>query len=41
VVLAVLSGMSSVAMTLGISWLGIGLAYGAFLRTRHRTELAL
>jgi amino acid transporter len=41
VVLAVLSGMSSIAMTLGISWLGIGLAYGAFLRKSHRTELAI
>jgi amino acid transporter len=41
VVLAVLSGMSSIAMTLGVSWLGIGLAYGAFLRKRRRTELAI
>jgi amino acid transporter len=41
VVLAVLSGMSGRAMTLGLSWLGIGLIYGALLRKRHRTELAL
>jgi amino acid transporter len=41
VVLAVLSGMSPLAMTLGVSWLGIGLAYGEFLRRRHRTELAI
>jgi amino acid transporter len=41
VVLAVLSGMSSLAMTLGTSWLSIGLAYGAFLRSRRRTELAI
>jgi len=41
VVLAVLSGMSRLAMTLGVSWLGVGLAYGAFLRRRRRTELAI
>jgi amino acid transporter len=41
VVLAVLSGMSSLAMSLGLSWLGIGLAYGAFLRKRRRTALAI
>src|ERR1700722_7714600 len=41
VVLAVLTGMSSVAMILGLSWLGIGLVYGAMLRKRHRTDLTL
>jgi len=41
VVLAVLSGMSSLAMLLGLTWLGIGLAYGALLRRRRRTELTL
>jgi len=41
VVLAVLSGMSSLAMMLGLTWLGIGLAYGALLRRRRRTELTL
>jgi amino acid transporter len=41
VVLAVLSGMSSLAMMLGLTWLGIGLAYGALLRKRRRTELTL
>jgi amino acid transporter len=41
VVLAVLSGMSSIAMTLGVSWLAVGLAYGTFLRRRRGTELAI
>jgi amino acid transporter len=41
VVLAVLTGMSSVAMILGLSWLGIGLVYGAVLRKRHRTDLTI
>jgi hypothetical protein len=41
VVLAVLSGMSSLAMMLGLTWLGIGLTYGALLRRRRRTELTL
>jgi amino acid transporter len=41
VVLTVLSGMSSLAMMLGLTWLGIGLAYGALLRRRRRTELTL
>jgi amino acid transporter len=41
VVLAVLSGMSSLAMMLGLAWLGVGLAYGAVLRRRRRTELTL
>ena len=41
VVLAVLTGMSTVAMILGLSWLGVGVAYGAVLRARHRTDLIL
>jgi amino acid transporter len=41
VVLAVLTGMSSVAMVLGLSWLGLGLFYGAVLRKRRRTELEI
>jgi len=41
VVLAVLSGMSSLAMVLGLSWLAVGLLYGWVLMKRHRTELAL
>jgi amino acid transporter len=41
VVLAVLTGMSSVAMMLGLSWLGIGLVYGAVLRKRRRTDLTI
>ena len=41
VVLAVLSGMSRLAMALGISWLVIGLIYGEFLRRRRLTELAI
>jgi hypothetical protein len=28
-------------MILGLSWLGIGLVYGAMLRKRHRTDLTL
>jgi amino acid transporter len=41
VVLTVLSGMSSLAMTLGLSWLAVGLVYGWVLKKRHRTELAI
>jgi amino acid transporter len=41
VVLTVLSGMSSLAMTLGLSWLAVGLVYGRALMKRHRTELAI
>lgn len=41
VVLTVLTGMSSVAMILGLSWLAIGLVYGAVLRKRHRIDLTL
>lgn len=41
VVLAVLSGMSSLAMAFGLSWLCAGLVYGGMLRKRHRTELTI
>jgi hypothetical protein len=41
VVLAVLTGMSAVAMMLGLSWLGLGLLYGAVLRKRGRTDLTI
>jgi amino acid transporter len=41
VVLAVLSGMSSLAMAFGLSWLCAGLVYGWMLRKRHRTELTI
>ena len=40
VVLAVFTGMSRLAMEVGISWLLIGGAYGLILKTRHRGELA-
>lgn len=41
VVLAVLSGMSALAMALGVVWLAIGLIYGSFLSKRRRAELKL
>jgi amino acid transporter len=41
VVLAVMSGMSPLAMTLGIVWLVVGLSYGLLLRKRNRNELAI
>ena len=41
VVLAVLSGMSSLAMILGVSWLAVGLAYGTVLTKRRRAELMI
>ena len=41
VVLAVLSGMSSLAMIFGLSWLCVGLVYGWMLRKRHRTDLTI
>jgi hypothetical protein len=41
VVLAVLSGMSSLAMTLGLSWLIVGFVYGTVLTKRRRTELTI
>ncbi|MGB8693886.1 MAG: APC family permease [Steroidobacteraceae bacterium] len=41
VVLAVFSGMSALAMKVGLAWLGVGMIYGLILRVRHRDELAL
>ena len=41
VVLAVLSGMSPVAKTIGLMWLGVGLVYGVILTKRRRAELAI
>jgi amino acid transporter len=41
VVLTVLTGMSHTAMILGLSWLGVGLAYGAILAKRRRVSLEL
>lgn len=41
VVLAVMSGMSPLAMTLGIVWLVVGLAYGLLLRKQNRNELSI
>jgi hypothetical protein len=41
VVLAVLTGMSTTAMMLGLSWLGIGLVYGVVLARRRRVDLQL
>jgi amino acid transporter len=41
VVLAVLSGMSSLAMTLGLVWLAVGLVYGRALTNRRRAELTV
>ncbi len=41
VVLAVLSGMSSLALMLGLTWLAGGLVYGAILVSRRRAELAI
>ncbi len=39
VVLAVFSGMSALAVRVGLTWLGVGLVYGALLRRMHREEL--
>jgi amino acid transporter len=41
VVIAVLSGMSALATTLGLVWLAAGLAYGAVLTKRRRADLTL
>jgi uncharacterized membrane protein HdeD (DUF308 family) len=41
VVLAVLSGMSSLAMMLGVAWLIVGVVYGIILVNRRRAELAI
>jgi amino acid transporter len=39
VVLAVFSGMSALAVKVGVVWLAAGLAYGVFLKARNRQEL--
>lgn len=41
VVLAVMSGMSALATTLGLLWLAAGLVYGMVLVKRRRAELAI
>ncbi|HVW68175.1 MAG TPA: APC family permease [Steroidobacteraceae bacterium] len=41
VVLAVMSGMSTLAATLGICWLAVGLIYGLVLHRRHRDTLTI
>jgi amino acid transporter len=41
VVIAVLSGMSALATTLGLVWLAVGLAYGAVLTKRRQAGLTL
>jgi amino acid transporter len=41
VVLAVMTGMSSLAMTLGVTWLVGGLLYGAVLHRRRRDALPI
>jgi amino acid transporter len=39
VVLAVFSGMSALAVKVGVSWLAAGLVYGAVLKAKQREEL--
>jgi uncharacterized membrane protein YdcZ (DUF606 family) len=41
VVVAVMSGMSPLAMTLGVTWLIAGLLYGAVLHRRRRDSLPI
>ena len=41
VVLAVFSGMSPIAIRVGLSWLGAGLIYGFVLHLQHRDELRI
>lgn len=41
IVLAVFSGMHRTAVEVGLAWLAIGLAYGAWLRARGRARLDL
>lgn len=41
VVLAVMTGMSSLATTLGLTWLGAGLVYGAILHRSRRDALPI
>lgn len=38
VVMAVLAGMSPLAVTVGVSWMAIGAAWGAVLQIRHRVH---
>ncbi len=39
VVLAVFSGMSALAVKVGVTWFTVGIVYGAVLRAKHRDEL--
>jgi amino acid transporter len=39
VVLAVFTGMSALAVKVGVSWLAVGLVYGLVLNAKHRVEL--
>jgi amino acid transporter len=39
VVLGVFSGMSALAVKVGVSWLAVGLVYGLVLKAKHREEL--
>ncbi|GAC1300020.1 MAG: APC family permease [Steroidobacteraceae bacterium] len=39
VVLAVFSGMSALAVRVGLSWLAVGLVYGMVLASQHREQL--
>jgi amino acid transporter len=40
VVLAVFSGMSALAVKVGLAWLAAGLVYGLVLKAKHREELS-
>jgi amino acid transporter len=41
VVIAVFSGMSALAAKVGVTWLVVGLAYGAVLKAKHRDDLEI
>jgi amino acid transporter len=41
VVLAVLKGMSALALTVGLGWLAAGIAWGCILHVRHRIEIRI
>jgi amino acid transporter len=41
VVLAVFSGMSALAVKVGLAWLAAGLVYGLVLKAKHREELSV
>ena len=41
VVLAVLKGMSALALTVGLVWLAAGIAWGCILHVRHRIEIRI